>query len=43
LRDLLAAGAGVRRCKAQAQNGDGGPRSHCYSLVTWHHDTPPTS
>src|SRR5215472_17514077 len=43
LRDLLAAGAGMRRCKAQAQNGDGGPRSHCYSLVTWHHDTPPTS
>jgi len=42
LRDLLAAGAGMRRRKAQAQDGDGDRCSHCYSLVTWHHDTPPT-
>src|SRR5215468_9164002 len=34
LRDLLAAGAGVRRRKAQAQNGDGDQCSHCCSLVT---------
>jgi hypothetical protein len=25
--------------KAQAQNGNGGQCSHCYSLVTWHHQS----
>src|SRR5262249_45201149 len=41
LRDLVTAGAGMRRCKAQAQNRTSDQRSHYYSLVTGHHDTPP--
>src|SRR5262249_42729776 len=41
LRDLLAARAGIRRCKAQPQNGDGNQSSHCYSFLTGNHDTSP--